>query len=449
MAAPRLPDQDPASVAQPHKKKRSKMNNRAQAAKILMTIVTEHKGLNEIDLPEEPFTRHLIYGAIRNFESLRAMVQHLLHKQIKEKDQIVFYLLIITLYQIVYSDTPEYAAINESVSACAKLDKKWAEALINKIARLAIERKQELIDLCQQELNTKYNHPFWLIKKIKRAWPEYWQDILRNNMQQAPMDLRVNLMKISREEFIKELEQNNIVAKVIPKVKTAVRLETPMPTKEIPGFDNGLFSVQDTAGQIAIELLKLKPDMKILDACAAPGSKTCHLLERLNVKYELIAIDKSAKRLERLKENLIRNKLVADVLTCDAIDFAQDSKQQFDLILLDAPCSATGVIRRHPDIKLLRNKSKVSELMLQQHKLIRALWKILKYDGRLLYTTCSVLPEENYEQIKNFTTENMEAKLINLDIKNSIDTKYGYQLLPSENNDGFFYAYLEKSCTEI
>lgn len=423
------------------------MNTRSHAAKIIFQVIEEHKGLHEINLPSDPFVKHLCYGVIRNYETLRHIAQNILHENIKQKDKIIFYIIIVTLYQILYTDTPDYAACNEGVAACADVNKSWAQSLVNKISRLAIEDKEKFLSSSLEQLNCKYNHPFWLIKKIKRAWPNHWEEILHNNLIPAAMDLRVNLAKISRDDFLKKLNSAQIIYSAIPNTNAGVRLNNASNVDEIPGFYNGEFSVQDLSGQLAIELLPLAENMSVLDACAAPGSKSCHLLERMNNKLNLTAIDKSSKRLELLQQNLQRNNLTATIKAVDAIEFASHKQNTYDLILLDAPCSATGVIRRHPEIKLLRNKEQIDELMQVQTELLEALWNLVAPGGAMLYTTCSILPEENFLQITNFLNKHHDAKLKEYQVPDAIITPSGSQLLPSSDHDGFFYAYLQKTIT--
>jgi 16S rRNA (cytosine967-C5)-methyltransferase len=419
------------------------MNTRSQAAKIINQVIEEHKGLNEINLPNDPFVKHLCYGVIRNYESLRNIAQKILHTEIAQKDKIIFYIIIVTLYQIIYTDTPDYAACNEGVTACADVNKSWAQSLVNKISHVAIKDKEKLLAACTEQLNSKYNHPFWLIKKIKRAWPEHWEEILRNNLIPAPMDLRVNLTKISRDDFLIKLKAAKIIAAAIPNTKAGIRLQNAKNVDEIPGFSTGEFSVQDLSGQLAIELLPISENMSVLDACAAPGSKSCHLLERMHNKLNLTAIDKSSKRLALLQQNLQRNSLTANVKAISAVEFASNCLNKYDLILLDAPCSAIGVVRRHPEIKLLRNKEQIDELITVQKELLDTLWKLVAPGGAMLYTTCSILPEENFVQITDFLSRHHNAKLKEYQIPDAIMTYAGSQLLPSADHDGFFYAYLQ------
>ena len=301
--------------------------------------------------------------------------------------------------------------------------------------------QEKLQNDIKKKAPAKYAFPQWLIDKIKHEWPKNWQNILQQSNQRAPMSLRVNLNHQTRDDYLQKLQKADIQATLIDDIKTAIKLDKPCNVFDLPGFSEGEVSVQDGAAQLASILLDCQDNMIVLDACAAPGGKTGHILESAK-NLNVIAIDNSESRLKRVTQNLQRLKLNAKVITADVLGTESYAKDiLFDRILLDAPCSATGVIRRHPDIKVLRRKTDIKELQKLQSEMLDGLWEKLKPQGILLYATCSILPQENERQIQDFMSRHNNAEIIAIEGAQGL----GRQIFPGENSlDGFFFAKLEK-----
>ncbi len=446
-------------------------NSRARATKIICRVVIDKINLDEAlsehfaeNDNDRSFIQELCYGTIRFYPRLNILVSQLLQKPFAQKDRDLLVLLLVGVYQLLYLDTPDHAAISETVEASKQINKSWAAKLINAVLR-NFQRQREML-LAKAEANdvAQTAHPKWLIKELKKAYPNEWEKICAANNVKPPMTLRVNVQKISREEYLRKIPLNPPFSKgEIPTDPPfekggqggfavnalispfAIYLSHPLSVTDLPGFTEGEISVQDEAAQLAAVLLDLKPNQLVLDACAAPGGKTCHILET-EPTVKLIAVESVAKRAEKIHENLQRLKLSAEVIVADA---AQPEnwwdKQLFDRILLDAPCSATGVIRRHPDIKLLRKSEDIQNIVKTQAALLNALWPLLKPEGLLLYATCSILPAENSEQINTFISLHPDAELQTIQHPGKLLASPDWQLLPEINgHDGFYYALIKK-----
>ncbi|HHC73778.1 MAG TPA: 16S rRNA (cytosine(967)-C(5))-methyltransferase RsmB [Thiothrix sp.] len=409
----------------------------------------------------------MCYGALRQHERLSALLQLLLVKPLKKKDKDIEALLRLGMYQMLYQRVPDHAAINETVKVTKKLGKKWAKALINAVLRNLQRDKAQLLNQVNQQTSVQRGLPDWLFKRIKHAWGNDWRDIIAASQAKAPMSLRVNQRKISRADYLKQLHQQGIAYQALDDLdktlESAITLSQAVNVEKLPHFYDGFVSVQDRAAQYAATLLTVdQPNLRVLDACAAPGGKTTHLAERYTIDH-LTALDNNPQRLQRVNDNLQRLTLLSppiELLAADAsdIDTWWDGKP-YDRILLDAPCSATGVIRRHPDIKVLRKASDIEQLVTLQQKILNALWQVLAPNGQLLYVTCSILPEENEHQVQAFLKQQKNAKPypITLADKEKVGVKlsYGWQILPSVslpkaqhtpfNLDGFYYALLQKT----
>jgi len=417
-------------------------NPRTSAAKILQRVIYQGESLSTALLDaEDPLVRDLCYGSLRWHEPLSALLNELLAKKLKKKDKDVECLIRVGLYQVIYQKTPDHAAVGETVSALKGLKKPWAKNLVNAVLRNYLRGQEKLQRIISEQEPAKYAFPQWLIDEIRQAWPENWQTILHESNQRAPMTLRVNLSLQSRDDYYKKLQAANIEAKLIEGIETAISLLKPCNVYDLPGFEEGEVSVQDGAAQLASILLDCQDGMTVLDACAAPGGKTGHILESAK-KLDVTAVDSSESRLERVTQNLQRLSLKATVITSDALDVDNYAKDKlFDRILLDAPCSATGVIRRHPDIKVLRRQSDIKELQQLQGEMLDALWAKLKPQGILVYATCSVLPQENEQQVERFLQRHDDAK----PIRQEGNQSNGRQILPGENGcDGFYLAKIQK-----
>ncbi|MDX1755952.1 MAG: 16S rRNA (cytosine(967)-C(5))-methyltransferase RsmB [Marinobacter sp.] len=384
----------------------------------------------------------LCYGSCRWFHRLDAELQGRLKRPLRKQDRIVHQLMLVALFQLRFSQQATYAVLNETVEACRALGKPHLTGLVNGVLRKA-EREGEPAPIRPE---IELSHPDWMVAKLQHNWPDDWQDILTANNVQAPMTLRVNRRQIARDDYLDRLRATGIDAAATPHAPHGIQLAHPVPVDRLPGFVDGTASVQDEAAQLCTSLLDLAAGQRVLDACAAPGGKTCAILESCEGLAEVVALDQSPERLARIDENLDRLGLDARVLAADAADTAQWwDGQRFDRILLDVPCSASGVIRRHPDIKLLRREDDITPLAAIQLRLLEALWPTLAPGGRLVYATCSVFPQENHRIIQRFLKLQPEARLLQPDVAWGRDMGQGRQLLPQpDGHDGFFYAVLIK-----
>jgi len=429
-------------------------NTRAEAARILVKVIEDGQSLTAVlerqddDDRDSALLRELCYGVLRHVFSLSALTEQLLSKSLKAKDADVRCLIMVGLYQLIHLRVPDHAAINETVAATKSLKKPWAKNLINALLRRYQRESESLLQKVSEDDKTE--HPDWLLHKLQADWPENWQAIIAGNNARAPMTLRVNLSRGDRDTYIADLKTNEIDAHSIDDVDAAVQLTSPAPVESLPGFEEGRVSVQDAAAQLAAGLLAAESGQRVLDACAAPGGKTAHILEGIDAQdgeVDLLAIDNDERRLSRVADTLGRLELSAELVAADASDIEQWFEgESFDRILLDAPCSATGVIRRHPDIKCLRRESDIDALVELQSGLLDQLWTVLKPGGRMVYATCSVLRAENVAQMEAFLARQSDAKEQVIKASWGHKQTIGRQILPGEGDkDGFYYAILEKA----
>ncbi len=392
--------------------------------------------LENLSHSERSWAKAFVYGFLRIFFSLENLAKSYLTKPLKSKDQDVFLILLMGLYETRFMNTAKHAAVFETVGLLDGINKTWAKGLINACLR------KDLREI--PELKISYG-PLWWEKNIKKYYPGNYLKILENSQKQAPIFLRINTQKIAVLDYLKLLENLNILGAQIS--NQYLQLNSACDIRELPGFSEGWFYVQDISLQYVPELLKLSPDLKILDACAAPGGKSLHLLET-EPSLDLICLDSDSNRLERLKENFQRFNLIPKILCADGENINFEGPV-FDRILLDAPCSATGVIRRHPDILLLRRESDLLELAETQLKILNNLSQYLKPNSYLLYTTCSVLNLENDDVIKKFLKQNPSWISESISLPVGQKTYLGWQILPGENpeqnGDGFYYAVLKNT----
>ena len=431
------------------------MNPRLVALRILVQVIGDGKSLNQCatqiseqidDVKDRALTREIVFGVLRYYFQLSFVLDHLLEKPLKAKDIDISCLLMMGIYQLRFMRIPDHAAVNESVKLTQKLKKKWAKGFANGVLRSCLREKDQLSELIEAQKEAKYAHPRWLLGKMQKDWPEYWQDIAEQNNLQAPMVLRVNQQKSSVEEYIQQLAEVNIAASPMVSTINGVILEQACDVNLLPGFKQGVVSVQDAAAQQAAGLLELTNNCYVLDACAAPGGKTAHILE-VEPEAEVLALELSHKRLELINDTLARLQLKAEVKCADAsaVDEWWDGRQ-FDRILLDAPCSATGVIRRNPDIKIHRTFDDINAVVEAQKNLLNQLWPLLKPGGILLYATCSIIKNENEKQIQHFIDTHDNAVEKKLNVSWGRKCKVGVQLLPGDHQmDGFYYAKIIKS----
>ena len=430
------------------------MNPRLAAARALAAVLNGKASLgsslppllDKVEPRDRGLAQDLAFGTARWQPRLALLADKLLQKPFKAADRDVEALLLVGLYQLLHTRIPAHAAIGETVACVDKLKKSSLKGLLNAVLRNAQRDHEALFAELERDPVLHTAHPRWLQKRLKADWPEQWQAICTANNAHPPLILRVNRRHGSRDAYLAELRGNGIEAEPCTFSRDGIRLLQPCDVKTLPGFAEGRVSVQDEAAQLAADLLDLAPGQRVLDACAAPGGKTCHLLEAQPQLSEVIALDLEPSRLARVQENLERLQLKATLIAADGRDVTSwwDGKP-FQRILLDAPCSATGVIRRHPDIKLTRQADDIAALAQLQGELLDALWPTLEVGGVLLYATCSVLPQENSDNIAAFLQRTPGAR--ELDIAGAFGLKqaHGRQLLPqADGHDGFYYAKLIK-----
>jgi 16S rRNA (cytosine967-C5)-methyltransferase len=396
---------------------------------------------------DQSLLKELCFGTLRWYPQLQAIVNHLMSKPIKDREREIQALLACGIYQLMYMRVAHHAAINETVAATVKLKRLWAKGLVNAVLRNFQRQQQQITEQLANAAEFETAHPQWLINRIQKAWPEQAREILTANNLQAPMCLRVNANHCSRDDYLKLLAEKEIQASKTEHSSVGIWLNSPRDVTELPGFEDGWVSVQDESAQLAASLLDVQPDHVVLDACCAPGGKTCHILESEPKLAALTAIDLEASRLERCKDNLQRLNLQANLIAADvgAIQEWWDNNP-FDRILLDAPCSASGVIRRHPDIKLLRKDTDIDNLSKIQTELLEKVWKTLRKGSMLIYATCSVLPQENDQVVAQFLATNNDASVVKIEADWGKATDFGRQIFPSaKGGDGFYYSRLQKN----
>ncbi|CCN73811.1 16S rRNA (cytosine(967)-C(5))-methyltransferase RsmB [Vibrio nigripulchritudo] len=424
------------------------MNVRAEAANVLYLVVDKGHSLStalpaaqqNIRSRDHALLQEICYGALRYLPRLETIANNLMDKPLKGKQRVFHHLILVGIYQLSFMRIPAHAAVGETVEGTKALKGPRLRGLINAVLR-NYQRNQEELDQAAVSHNAgKYAHPSWLLKLLQDAYPEQWETIIEANNQKAPMWLRVNHQHHSRDEYLELLKNENIDASAHSEAEDAIKLASPKDVASLPGFEKGWVSVQDAAAQLSFNYLEPKDGELILDCCAAPGGKTAHILER-TTNSDVVAIDCDENRLKRVHENLKRLNLQAKVVCGDARNPQEWWQgEQFDRILLDAPCSATGVIRRHPDIKWLRRADDIEALAELQSEILDAMWQQLKPGGTLVYATCSITPQENKHQVIQFLERTNSAQLVGSELDNP-----GRQILPGEEDmDGFYYAVLTK-----
>jgi 16S rRNA (cytosine967-C5)-methyltransferase len=381
----------------------------------------------------------LAYGVLRFLARLEALLEALLEKPLQ--DPRLHALLLVALQQLTQSRAAPHAVVDNAVKTCHALGLTSAKGLVNAVLRNFLRKRAALGARAQRSETARYCHPQWWIDKLRAQYPDEYASILESGNARAPLALRVNRRRIRVPEYLELLSDHGIHAEQFG--AAGVILDKPVSAARVPGLEDGLVSVQDVGAQIAAPLLDLSDGQRVLDACAAPGGKSGHILELAQVM--LTALDSDSARLERVRANLERLGLVARVVCADACEPASWwDGIPFDRILLDAPCSASGVVRRHPDIKWLRRASDIAQYAQRQGRMLDALWQTLASDGKLLYATCSVFEEENREQVAQFLERHRDARRLALPaVDMDIRARAG-QLLPDGRHDGFFYALLQK-----
>ena len=427
------------------------MNTRLIAAKVLTSVIRDGQSLtaalnNTLGVVESDkdraFIQALCYGVCRNFHRLDYILSQMLDKPLKDLD--VKALALIGLYQLKFMRVKSHAAVSETVLAARK--KPWAKALINALLRSYLRGQEGFEQKADDVKSALVSHPDWLIQQIEQDWPIQAQQIFQQNNEQPPMALRVNLANISQDQYLQKLRDQGIEAEAVSFCRSAILLNKPAVVDILPGFNEGWVSVQDTAAQLAAELLDVQIGHRVLDVCAAPGGKAAHILEHQPKVRELVAVDIDKLRLQRVSDNFQRLKLSAKLIVGDASK-PEDwwDGQLFDRILLDVPCSALGVIRRHPDIKLLRRAEDINTLQVLQQRIMTAVWPLLAPGGIMLYATCSILKQENEQQIEAFLATNTNAIEVPINADWGLVRRYGRQILTGESAmDGFYYALIRK-----
>jgi len=380
-----------------------------------------------------PAVQDLAYGTLRDYGAPEAILAALARKPIP--DRAVRALLLCALHALRHERRAPHTVVDEAVTACAEIGHGAARGFVNALLRNYLRRREGLEAEARGSEAARCGYPSWWIERVRRAYPTTWEAALAAGNTHPAMTLRVNRRKLSVDAYLAKLTALGVDARRAGEF--AVRLSQPRGVEALPGFAEGEISVQDAGAQLAAPLLDVRGGMRVLDACAAPGGKTAHVLELADV--ELLALDRDAERVPRIGATLERLGLAAQIRTADAGD--PDSwwdGKPFDRILLDVPCSASGVVRRHPDIKWLRREADLAGFAREQSRLLAALWRVLAPGGKLLYATCSVFPEENGAVVDAFLARRPDARRPPLP-----DLRDG-QLLPDGEHDGFFYALLEK-----
>jgi 16S rRNA (cytosine967-C5)-methyltransferase len=426
---------------------------RARAAEVLAAVLFRGRSLNDALPPalsrvatrDAALLQELCYGTLRWHLPARHLLGKLLHHPLPARESVLHALLLAGLYQLYQLRIPAYAAVAATVAATRLIDRPNARKLVNAVLRNAQRREDELRAVLAADPVLASGHPAWLLERLQQTWPEDWQAIVEADNAHPPMALRVNLARIDRTDYLSRLVAAGIAAEPDPRVPGALVLTRPCEVNALPGFADGLVSVQDPAAQLAAPLLDPQPGQRVLDACAAPGGKTGHLLEYAP-DLDLLALDNDPGRLDRVRDNLDRLGLCARLVAGDAgrPEPWWDGKP-FERILLDAPCTGSGVIRRHPDILVLRRPDDEVALAARQSALLDALWPLLAPDGRLLYATCSILPAETRCVVDDFLVRHGDAAAEPIAADWGRPSGTGRQLLPGDDNrDGFFYARLRK-----
>jgi len=426
-------------------------NIQIAAAQIVQQVLVDGRNLNQV--LEESLRRKAVwapaqraalqdlsYGTLRFYGQLRALLGLLLHKPML--DQRIYYVLLVALYQLQYSKAAQHAVVDHAVRSAQLLNAK-VSGLANAVLRNFLRNQTTLLEQAARAAEGRYSYPQWWIDELQAQYGERSAAILEAGNRHPPMTLRVNRRRGTSADYRAQLEEQDIAARLIGDDLIgldALLLDKPVPVDKLPGFFDGLVSVQDAGAQYAALLLDVHDGMRVLDACAAPGGKTAHILE--SVAVQMVAVDKDEKRLQRVAENLQRLDLGAQLLAGDAAhpESWWDGKP-FQRILADVPCSASGVVRRHPDIKWLRRRADIAGFAAQQLDILRALWRLLAQDGKLLYATCSVFRQENEQVVAAFLAQQPDARRLPVALPEDSDG----QMLPNDQHDGFFYALLHKS----
>lgn len=434
------------------------MNTRAFAAQVVHRVITqgltidvalEQKHFNQCEARDKKLIYQLCFGTIRWYFQIKPLCERLLHKPLPNKHHDIFCILLVGCYELTHLCTPPYAVIDSAVRAVKCTPKKWAAALVNKILRRVADEHNSQTWYQDQPPQEKYALPGWLIEKISTDWPDDCDQVFLACNHPAPLTIRINPRTTTTNNYQSQLDDCGISSQKVDHLPHALLIEDAVSPHSLPGFLEGDYYIQDQAGQYATQLLDLKPGYRVLDACAAPGSKTTAILAEQPLLKKLTAVEINAPRAQKILENLQRLQLDSSHFELKITDVNKTNQWWdgllFDRILLDAPCSATGVMRRHPDIKIHRNREQIKTYPPMQYALLHHLWPTLAPGGVLVYATCSILKDENHAVIEKFLKNTDNATLVPLHTASGFSAPALWQLLPTlGSHDGFFYARLQK-----
>jgi 16S rRNA (cytosine967-C5)-methyltransferase len=433
------------------------MDARLAAARVLTRVLGSGRRLDSAltdyledaaaERRDRALVQELCFGVMRWYFRYDFLLRRWLKRPLKPRDNDIRALILCGLYQLEFLRIPDHAAVAATVEAARALGKPWAAGLINAVLRRFQRESGSLDTVLAASPGAYYAHPDWLLKRLQAQWPDHWQGIVASNNQRPPLHLRVNMRRNGRDAYLAELRRAGMEAEPSFLAATGVYLHTPVDVELLPGFAEGRVSVQDFGAQLAAPLLGVEPGQRVLDACAAPGGKTGHILETAPEGVALTAVEKEPERVVRLRRGMERLGLNAKVIHSDIIQRqGWWDGSLFDRILLDAPCSATGILRRHPDIKVLRTPEQVERLTQLQQQLLESVWAVLKPGGKLLYATCSLLDEEGNGLTERFVQRTRDAMVQLIHADWGVPGSCGRWLVPGmDDSDGFYYAILAKS----
>jgi 16S rRNA (cytosine967-C5)-methyltransferase len=430
-----------------------KTDTRALAARGLADVALRGASLREVmarSAPKlsDPRDRALLMALLsegaRWWLRFDAAIDRLLEKPLRHKDPAIHALLVLGLVQLEILQLQDYAAVAATVEATRTLKRPALAGLANAVLRRWQRERIALIAALDSHAQTRHAHPAWLAAALQRDWPDHADAVMAADNTEPPLMLRVNRQRSERNALIDQLHTAGQLASAHPWLVDALVLPHSTDVTRLPGFDDGAFAVQDGSAQVAADLADLRDGLHVLDACAAPGGKACHLLERARI--DLTALEVDAARAERIGQNLRRLRLDAKLIIGDAgAPQTWWKRQRFDRILIDAPCSATGVLRRRPDVRLHRRESDIAAMGVQQRRILSAMWPLLAPGGRLVYITCSVLRAENEAVVAELLAAHVDAQPVAFTLPVGQAAAVGWQILPGDGDlDGMYYAVLEK-----
>jgi len=430
-----------------------KPDTRALAARGLAEIALRGASLREVmersapklaDSRDRALLMALLSEGARWWLRFDAAINGLLERPLRHKDPAVHALLVLGLVQLEILELQDYAAVAATVEAVRVLKRPQLAGLVNAVLRRWQRERESLLAKLDGQPQTRHAHPAWLAAALQQDWPGQADAVMRADNREPPLMLRVNRQRSERAILIGQLQAAGHAATAHPWLADALVLPHSTDITRMPGFDDGCFAVQDGAAQVAADLADLRDGLRVLDACAAPGGKACHLLERAQI--DLTALEFEPTRAERIRQNLMRLRLNAKIVIGDAgAPTGWWKGQPFDRILIDAPCSASGVLRRRPDVRLHRRESDIVPMQAQQRRILAALWPLLAPGGRLIYITCSVLRAENEVMVGELLTAHAEARAVAFTLPVGQAASVGWQILPGDGDlDGMYYAVLQK-----